>query len=454
MKRKLQQIYWAGILITLAVMASAMAIMVSIKIDDTRSHLRSILHAASAWTLESSSALQNLAESIAEVSPPLRVTFMMDHGLVLADSEGDVLTMESHYDRPEVVQARANGTGESLRFSGTQMSLVMYMAKRISPQLIVRLSFPLDEITRLLYYYALGLVLMALFLFFLQRRALNRFSAQLQQQMDEVRMVLEGSRSEAGVIFPELGPAVDNINYLAGRLSSDLEEVTRTLNLRSDFVANASHELRSPLTSIMGFAEMLDEGLADSKEEQELCVKTIRSECGRMLMVIEDILHLSKTEKQEAPALAPVSVHELAQEVCLALSPQAGQKSISLCFDGEMVVHGVEKDVWEILYNLVDNAIRYGKQCGRVDIAMKGNSLTVSDDGVGIEEKHLPRLFEQFYRVDETREMSAGGTGLGLSIVHALVVRMGGRIEVESEIGIGTAFTVTFMEEGKAGENA
>ena len=152
--------------------------------------------------------------------------------------------------------------------------------------------------------------------------------------------------------------------------------------------------------------------------------------------------------------MAPVSVHELAQEVCLALSPQAGQKEISLGFAGEMTVTGVEKDVWEILYNLTDNAIRYGKRGGRVDIGMKDNRLTVSDDGVGIEEKHLPRLFEQFYRVDETREMSAGGTGLGLSIVHALVTRMGGTIEVQSEPGAGTRFTVTFTEKGKAGEDA
>lgn len=454
MKRKLQKIYWAGILITLAVMTSAVFIMVRIKIDDTRDHLKSILHAASLWTQESSSDLQSLAESIAAVSPPLRVTFMMEHGLVLADSESDVLSMESHYDRPEVIMARNEGVGESLRISGTQTSLVLYMAKRISPKLIVRLSFPLNEITHLLFIYTLGLLLMALFLFFLQRRALNRFTSLLQQQMDEVRVVLEGSRTQANALFPELGPAITNINYLASRLNGDLAEITRTLNLRSDFVANASHELRSPLTSIMGFAEMLDEGLADTKEEQALCISTIRSECARMLDVIEDILHLSKAEGQAAPPMVPIPLHALAAQVCLSLSPQASSRTITLNCTGETTIYGAEKDVWEILYNLVDNAIRYGKPGGHVEIHMQDNLLSISDDGIGIEEKHLPRLFEQFYRVDETREMSVGGTGLGLSIVHALATRMGAAITVESEPDVGTRFTVTFRSAEKAGEDA
>ena len=454
MKKKLQQIYWTGILITLTVMASAIAIMFSMKIDDTKTHLRSILHAASAWTLESNSALQNLAENIADISPPLRVTFMMEHGLVIADSESDALSMESHYNRPEIVQAREKNIGESLRYSSTQGSLVLYMAKRISPQLIVRLCYPLNQITRLFSYYAFGLVLMALFLFFLQRRVLNRFFSRLQQQMDEVRLVLEGKQKEADILFPELFPAISNINYLAGRLSDDLAEVTRTLNIRSDFVANASHELRSPLTSIMGFAEMLDEGLADTVEERELCVKTIRSECGRMLQVIEDILHLSKTERQAAPEYTPVCVHTLAKEVSLALSTQAADKAITLRCAGEMTVQGVEKDIWEILYNLIDNAIRYGKHGGQVDVTMEENRLTVADNGVGIAAQHLPRLFEQFYRVDETREMSAGGTGLGLSIVRALVLRMDGEIAVNSEPNVGTQFTVTFRTGEKECDDA
>ena len=450
MKRRLRHLYWTGIVITMVMATVAVAMMVKLKIDDSREALRSILHAASAWTMESTEDLQSMAESIASVSPPLRVTFLMEQGLVLADSEADALAMENHAFRPEVQAALQGGIGESLRFSDTQAMLTLYAAMRISPALILRLSYPLWEIARLLAVYGIGLLCLFFILYILQRRALSRFARDLLLQMDEVRRLLEGDAGHGRALFPELQPALDNISYLAGRLKDDLNEVSRTLTLRDDFVANASHELRSPLTSVMGFAEMLDEGMADSPEERELCVRMIRGECQRMLDVIEDILHLSRAGGKPAEEPQNVNVGNVAREIATSLSAQAAQKGIAISVEGDMVRMGVERDFWEMLYNLAGNAVRYGREDGHVWVRLSEDAIEVEDDGVGIAPEHLPHIFEQFYRVDEARGMAPGGTGLGLSIVRALAERCGARVTVASEMGKGSVFAIRFdAEAGK-----
>lgn len=444
MKRRLQQIYWLCIATTLITALAAMLLVTKMKIDDTRKVMADVLGTSAAWTLESNSDLQSLAEDIARVSAPIRVTFLMEQGLILADSEWDAARMENHGDRPEIIEARETGSGESLRFSQSEGTFALYSAKRISPQLILRLCYPADEITRLVLMYGLGLLGLFLALFFIQRRSVSRVTDAMMRQVDGVRRVLEGDAERAPAEFPEFQPALDNIAYLAHRLHTDREEVLRTLNLRSDFVANASHELRSPLTSIMGFAEMLDEGMADSPEETALCLSAIRNECERMLSVIEDILHLSHAEADAAPDRQHVSVHGLANEIISALQPQAAHKRISLSADGEMTLFAAEKDLWEILYNLISNAVKYGREDGFVRVLMQDRTLTVEDNGIGIAKEHLPHLFEQFYRVDDARGMTQGGTGLGLSIVKALCARYQADIRVESEPGAGSRFILSF----------
>lgn len=446
MKKSLFKTYWVSASITLLMALAAAIAMLVLRIDDTRESLYVMLEGASAWTLETQESLQDHALSIAAISPPVRVTFLMDQGLVLADSHMDPLTLPMHYDRPEVVQALEGLRGESLRFSQSQGVFTLNVAKLVTPYLVLRLSYPVSEITQMLAIYTVGIAVLFFVLHTIQRRSLDRFSRSLIRQMEDVRRLMEGTLEKPNAVFPELQPAMNHIAYLAQRLNDDMREISRTLSLRNDFVANASHELRSPLTSIMGFAEMLSEGLADTPQEQALCIETIRSECQRMLEVIEEILLLSRAERH-SPAPVEVKVHALSQEVCHGLAPQAAERSITLSQEGEMTLLAPEKDVWEILYNLIDNAIRYGRQGGYVKISMHENQLAVEDNGIGIESQHLPRLFEQFYRVDEARDPSRRGTGLGLSIVRALVNRNGGQIDVQSQPGAGTCFTVTFAKE-------
>lgn len=447
MRKALLKIYWVGILIMLVTVVVASGMVIGIAIDEEGEHLHDILEASTAWTLESSEDLQSMTDSIASISPFMRVTFVSEDGVVLSDSDKNPEELDNHLNRPEMVEVMETGVGQSLRLSETKDTVMFYLAEWVRSNLILRLGIPIVEITRIPMFYGVGLVVLFLILHILYRRSLDRFIQSLNRQMDDIRLLLEGDFKHREAVFPELQPAMTNFSYLAERLYSNLDEVNRTLSLRNDFVANASHELRSPLTSIMGFAEMLDEGLADTPQEQELCVKTIRAECERMLEVIEDVLQLSRTERQKELNKEPVNVSAVAAEVCQALGPQAAESGITLHVTGEATVMAVEKDIWEILYNLTDNAIRYGKPNGYVNILLKPGAIIVEDDGIGVDQAHLPHLFEQFYRVDQSRDSTVRGTGLGLSIVRALAERNGGKISVESELGKGSRFIVQFNVE-------
>ena len=444
MKRKLQKIYWIGVICTLIMASIAVFMLIAFRIKDKNDSLISILETASGWTQAVDGDLNAHARSIAGVSPRLRVTFLTDSGAVLADSEEEAAEMSNHLDRPEI-QAAINGEiGRSFRLSGTQSVFMLYAAKRVSDNLILRLSFPIEIITNALIVYTIGIITLLVILIIFQKRAVLHITGAVATQIDDVRRTLEGEIETPKAVFSEFQPALDNISYQAKRLNSDLKEVRRTLSLRSDFVANASHELRSPLTSVMGFAEMLDEGLADTPEEKKMCIQTIRSECSRMLNVVEDVLLLSRAEREKDLIFKNVSVHEVANEIAQALSPQAAEKNIDLRVEGTLILYSVEKDIWEILYNLTSNGIRYGKKGGWVKICLKKGEIIVADNGIGIEEMHLPHLFEQFYRVDQSRDPSVRGTGLGLSIVRTLSQRNGGSVSVKSEYGKGSEFSVLF----------
>ncbi len=442
MKRSLKRVYWTASILSMLLAMVAIFFMVDMKLDDSKKLTRALLQASGSWTVEARDDLQNLAVDIAASAPPLRVTFLLNSGMVVADSEADPLSMPNHLNRPEIQQLKTQEIGESLRISDTQDTITFFAAKRVTPWLILRLCYPLSDMLNLLFFYGVGLILLCVILYLMQRRTYSRFAKRMIQQLEEVRQMLEGVSGTRKAIFPEFQPALDHIAYLADRLNTDLAEVTRTARLRADFVANASHELRSPLTSIAGFAEMLSEDMADDPEEQALCLNMICNECRRMLSVIEDILNQSRAERPHEQPAGPVNVTAIAEEIIQALAPQAAQKNITLRVVGEMTVEGWEKDLWEMLYNLAGNAIRYGREGGWAEIRLSEKRIAVADNGVGILEEHLPYLFEQFYRVDETRDMGAGGTGLGLSIVRTLAQRSGAAVRAESSYGEGSTFFV------------
>ncbi|MBQ8972004.1 MAG: hypothetical protein IJ074_02855, partial [Clostridia bacterium] len=211
MKRRLQGIYWRGILITLTMALIAIGVATKLKMDDTRSNLSAMLEAASRWTLDSNDDLQTLADDIAGISPPMRVTFLMDSGIILADSAVDANPEANHYSDQEIVAARHGETGRHLRISETSATFTLYMARRIAPQLILRVSYPVFEFARMLLIYGVALLTLFLVLYQLQRRPIARFAADQVQQFEDIDRLLSGEIPQVKSIFPEFQPALDAI---------------------------------------------------------------------------------------------------------------------------------------------------------------------------------------------------------------------------------------------------
>ena len=231
----------------------------------------------------------------------------------------------------------------------------------------------------------------------------------------------------------------------------DVTERRRAERIRREFTANVSHELKTPLHSIMGAAELLETGLVKPGDEAGFYSR-IRSEAARLLALIEDVIDLSRMDEGESFPTEQVDLHELAADVAAQLAPEAEKRQMSLVVEGgAAVMTGVRRLLWEIVWNLADNAIKYGRDGGSTVIYTEqlpdgGARLRVKDNGVGIAPEHQTRVFERFYRVDKSHSRATGGTGLGLSIVKHAAQYHHGQIGLESSEK-GTEITVTFPKE-------
>ena len=231
----------------------------------------------------------------------------------------------------------------------------------------------------------------------------------------------------------------------------DITELRRLEQVRTDFAANVSHELKTPLTSIRGFVETLQAGAIDNPEMAHKFLNIIMMETERLTRLINDILSISKLESgDDEVAIERIRLDKKAQDVCDMLSIHAQEKQVTVnCATGNTPVYimGNPDRVEQLLINLTENAIKYNEPGGSVTVQVFANdkeaNVTISDTGIGIAEENLPRLFERFYRVDKGRSRQMGGTGLGLAIVKHIVRSMDGEIEVQSKLGEGTEFLVT-----------
>ena len=217
---------------------------------------------------------------------------------------------------------------------------------------------------------------------------------------------------------------------------------------RREFTANVSHELKTPLQSIMGSAELIENGLV-KPEDMPRFVGHIRTEAARLVTLIEDIIRLSQLDEGGELPREQVNLYALARETADSLSESASMKGVRLCVTGESAtITGVRRLVQEIAYNLCDNAIKYNRAGGEVIIEVRkdgnGAMLRVSDTGIGIPTEHQPRVFERFYRVDKSHSKETGGTGLGLSIVKHAAQYLGATLELQSQPEVGTTVSVTF----------
>lgn len=231
-------------------------------------------------------------------------------------------------------------------------------------------------------------------------------------------------------------------------LCFDITETAFAERTRKEFTANVSHELKTPLQSIIGSAELLENGLV-KPEDTKRFIGNIKNEAIRLVSLINDIIRLSQLDEDSETVTESVDLYDIANEVIEALTVSASKKQVELRLNGEScVMNGIRRYLYEIVYNLCDNAIRYNKDGGKVTIDLKNTDgnvvLSVSDTGIGIPAEHQNRIFERFYRVDKSHSKETGGTGLGLSIVKHAVAYHGGTIKLESKLGEGTTITVEF----------
>ena len=235
--------------------------------------------------------------------------------------------------------------------------------------------------------------------------------------------------------YPELVPLIEEIKYQRN-LQSDM---------RQEFTANVSHELKTPLTTISGYAEMIENDIAKGDDVKRFAGK-IRTESSRMLTLIGDIIKLSRLDSEVSNETSDtVDLKKTAEECKDGLAVACREKDIIITITGEAEpVKGNQTEIYELVYNLMDNAIKYNRQGGNVDVVLSGKTICISDTGIGIPEKDRQRIFERFYRVDKSRSKATGGTGLGLSIVKHVAEKHNAVITVESTLNVGTDITVDF----------
>lgn len=368
----------------------------------------------------------------------LRVTLIDTDGTVLFDNTVNAEQMDNHANRPEIVSAMETGAGEIERQSDTMGLKDYYYALRLNDGRILRIAQEVDAVWVVFASglpLCLGLILLISFVCVLASRILTR---QLMKPIEDVAGKLNDDFVDSP--YPELYPFISKIR-------KQHEEVLAAAKVRQDFSANVSHELKTPLTAISGYAQLL--GSDDTPpEKRKHFADEIDKNANRLLALIEDIIKLSELDSDDNDEqFETVDLYELAAEELDSLTMAASQRNIDITLSGTSTSVRCRPDlIRELIDNLVQNSIRYGNDGGHVAVSVLEEygykKLIVEDDGIGIPADDLDRVFERFYRVDKSRSKASGGTGLGLAIVKHIVEIHDAKIQIESELGAGTKVTV------------
>lgn len=325
------------------------------------------------------------------------------------------------------------------------MAFIVYDLAR-GPGRIENLSF--FEILMSMFPAAVGvLVLLLVTLYLLSHRLADRLMAPIKRIASSVESILSGKPVAEVSVYPEVRPFVDTIDRQKKQIDLALHEMREAEKVRREFTANVSHELKTPLTSIIGYAEMLQNGVSDSEDSKRFA-GVIHKEGSRLLELIDSVISLSRLEDSNAvKTFENLELFGIAKDLIEQLHFSAKEKSVELSIEGSpLQVRGDRRMIQDLIFNLVDNAIKYNRVGGGVEISLsdEGNYgvITVSDTGIGIPKDDVERVFERFYRVDKSRSRKAGGTGLGLAIVKHIVEYHGGSVALHSEVNKGTTVAV------------
>lgn len=378
----------------------------------------------------------------------IRLTLVDSQGNVLYDNEVDSENLENHGDRPEIREALETGEGQSVRRSETLSRNTFYYTVRLGNGNVLRVAKDAESIVSI-FSSAFPTIIWILAALILLSMGMAHFLT--DKLILPVERLAENMDSDGDFgDYEELAPFIRMIQ-------KQHQDIIKNAQMRQEFTANVSHELKTPLTSISGYAELIETGMA-TEEDVVRFARGIHNSSDRLLSLINDIIRLSELDSGEAETpFEKLNLRELA-EICGEMLQMSAEKhGVKLSVEGEpCYIQGNRQMMEELLYNLCDNAIRYNNQGGSVLVrTAKGQKdtrgrqeivLTVKDTGIGIPEEHRDRIFERFYRVDKSRSKSTGGTGLGLAIVKHIVAKHGAALELDSEVGRGTEIRVIFKE--------
>jgi len=370
----------------------------------------------------------------------LRITLVEEDGTVIYDTYADVRKMENHADRKEIKEALKNGTGKTIRTSDTMGKNTFYYAILLENGNVLRVAKEAGSIWSVFLNAVPIIITLVIVSFFLSMllsnlltKSLVRPVEQMSQDMDHIENI---------TTYKELMPFINTIQ-------KQHENILENAKMRQEFTANVSHELKTPLTAISGYSELIQNGMA-TEEDTIRFAGEIHKNAKRLLTLINDTIRLSQLDVSEQKVTyEELDLYKIAEDCVNMLQFSAEKHNINIFIAGSSAyLEGNKEMLEEVVYNLCDNAIRYNNEGGKVEVIVKPIKgkiyLCVEDNGIGISKEHQERIFERFYRVDKSRSKSTGGTGLGLAIVKHIIQKHGAQMKLTSDSGQGTKIEVEF----------
>lgn len=374
------------------------------------------------------------------IDDDLRITLIGTDGEVLYESLLNKDEMDNHNERPEIIEAREKGEGEAVRYSATSGTHTFYYAERLQNGNVLRIGRDSVSVNRIMVNTLVIVLVIALCILFVCMGISHYLTKKLVEPIEKLAtniMLVDENN-----VYEEIRPFVNTIK-------EQHVNIINNAQLRQEFTANVSHELKTPLTAISGYAELIGNGMT-GKEDTIRFSNEIHSNANRLLSLINDIIKLSELDEADHQMeMERIDLYKLAENCVQVMQVTAEKQGIRLTLQGESAMVMANKGLMdEVFYNLCSNAIRYNKPGGSVTVTVGTKDerpfLSVADTGIGIPKECQERVFERFYRVDKSRSKSTGGTGLGLAIVKHIVAQHNAALHLDSELGEGTTIEIVF----------
>ena len=374
------------------------------------------------------------------IDDDLRITLIGAEGEVLYESLLNKDEMDNHNERPEIIEAREKGEGEAIRYSATSGTHTFYYAERLQNGNVLRIGRDSVSVNRIMVNTLVIVLVIALCILFVCMGISHYLTKKLVEPIEKLAtniMLVDENN-----VYEEIRPFVNTIK-------EQHVNIINNAQLRQEFTANVSHELKTPLTAISGYAELIGNGMT-GKEDTIRFSNEIHSNANRLLSLINDIIKLSELDEADHQMeMERIDLYKLAENCVQMMQVTAEKQGIRLTLQGESAMAMANKGLMdEVFYNLCSNAIRYNKPGGSVTVTVGTKDerpfLSVADTGIGIPKECQERVFERFYRVDKSRSKSIGGTGLGLAIVKHIVAQHNAALHLDSELGEGTTIEIVF----------